>query len=99
MLKNFVNYFLHILNLQYFFNNETNLTLNGIHKSVITQLYYGYQICTRNYQRGDQGINLWRKFRRLPNTTKFLFKNDDKILLIKESIEISNLICDFTYKL
>jgi hypothetical protein len=45
MLKNFVNYFLHILILQYFFNDETNLTLDGNHKSVITHLYYGYQIC------------------------------------------------------
>jgi hypothetical protein len=32
-----------------------------------------------------------------PNTTKFLFKNEDKVLIIKESTEILHLISDFTY--
>jgi hypothetical protein len=34
---------------------------------------------------------------RPPNITQFLFKNDDQILLIKESTVISHLISDFTY--
>jgi hypothetical protein len=44
-------------------------------------------------------MNLSKKFGRPYNTTKFLFKNENKILLIKESIEISHLVSDFTYKL
>jgi hypothetical protein len=71
---------------------------------VITHLYYGYQICEssnlyKKLPKGKPRDQFVEKFGRPPNTTKFLFKNEDKILLIKESIEISHLINDFTYKL
>jgi hypothetical protein len=38
--------------------------------------------CLKSVQRiikGDQGENFLKKFMRPPNTTKFLFENDDQI--------------------
>jgi hypothetical protein len=49
--------------------------------------------CVRKIIKGDTN---GKKFMKPHNTTKFLFKNEDKILLIKESIETSHLISNFT---
>jgi hypothetical protein len=38
-----------------------------------------FGILYKNYQRGDQGTNFWKKFMQPPNTTIFLFINEDKI--------------------
>jgi hypothetical protein len=46
-----------------------------INSCLLVNYFYGYQICTKIIK----GTNFCNKFMTPSNTTKFLFKNEDKI--------------------
>ena len=58
-------------------------------KSVTLVITVTKSVPIKSVQEVIKGTNLWKKFRK-PNTTKFLLKNEDRILLIKQSIKFVN---------